>query len=817
MKKFKNFIICFILIIPIFLFGCKNPFGGNSLGNTSTGSSVESEATPGQKDDSTPKQEEEEEVVPTYYDPTHDEEGKYSSITDAFSSTKLVYKPSDSISNASEVRLTIEQAAKIFLARAVAEYGVGNVNITRAALRTEDNPIYVKPFNTLTENTLYNVGLTTSVANYPDLVMDNFANYMVNAKKMFRINAKTEENAATEKYYAIISTTEFATLPFKIVYKEAAEIAIGQNRAAGYYIEAASGVEVNGILKFEDYFGEDITMSSIEPLSGISSQFSVIATSSGGHTSYHIFIFDKPAFTNDFANNLKKLVDTHIDGVRKNLEGVSGDDEYGYTFDWREWNKTINAITYLPEEYVKAYVDLYGQEFAVDIAALQMFGMNKSREIAVPAVSAPSAYHSSDMLEFYRDAIDDASTSGPIYQKFMEFSSLNIDHNGFTTYEADVIAEFFMEKYIGDRVIDADEARYTSNTIGTPKQNEVKSFNSNEAVEDGNTILKYRKLITDYNNFATRASSKNDIFDSINYSDTVLADVEGATDFLKYGTKYDSRSNLFKNYTNTSYASVYYMQSAYDVGVTVEYIDVDTDYLMNVSFNEDIAAVDAAADEDEEDVEEDEELEGEEDGAEAVFDPYLKGKVQSIVLMPDKAVEVHYIELLIEPDIALLNLAQEESIKVKPVMRYCKGGVVYVCDNLLIDGAYELDLKALLDEGKYVADASSIIYGSGDFFTFVDPSNNKKSDLILSPGQFTNRTPTNPRKLNIFQVGKEKVENSPHFKVSEYSHGKGVTYVYNDVSTDFIEISFVVTLNGSNYSGTYGLGVMLGDIYGKVL
>ncbi len=812
MKKFKNFIICFILIIPLFLFGCKNPFGENSLGSTSTDSSIESEATPGQKGDSETKKEEEEEVVPTYYDPTHDEEGKYSSITDAFSSTKLVYKPTDSVGNASEIRLTIEQASKTFLARAVAEYGVGNVNITRVATGSEANPVYVKPFNTLTENTLFNVGLTPSVANYTDLVMDNFANYMVNAKKIFRRNIKTEDNAATEKYYAIISTTDFGnTLPFSVKYLEAAEIEIGKNRAAGYYLVPASGVVLMGTLKFEDYFNEDITISAISDVSGISSQFSIVATNSGGHTSYHILVFDKPAFTNDFANNLKKLVDTHIDGVRKNLEGISGDDEYGYDLNWREWDKTIDAITYNPEEYVDKYLDTYAKEFAVDVAALQLFGINKDGEISIPNIDAPKQYHSSDMEEFYIDA----SSSNSIYESFMEFSSLNIDHNGFTSYEADAIAEFFIKKYIGKRVIEADENRYTSNTIGTPKQNEVKSFNSNEAVEDGNTILKYRKLITDYNNFATRASSKNDIFDSINYSDTVLGDVEGASDFLKYGTKYDSRSSLFKNYTNTAYASVYYMQSAYNVGVAVEYIDVDTDYLMNVSFSEDIAAVDAAADE--EDVEEDEELEGEEDETEAIFDPYLKGKVQSIVLMPDQAVEVHYIEILIEPDIALLDLANEESIKVKPVMRYCKDGVVYVCDNLLIDGAYELDLKALLDEGKYVADASSITYGSGDFFTFVDPNNNKASDLILSPGQFTNRTQTSPRKLNIFQVGKEKVENSPHFKVSEYSNGKGVTYVYNDVSTDFIEISFVVTLNGANYSGTYGLGVMLGDIYGKVL
>ena len=820
-KKLKNIIVCFLLMVPLILCGCDNPFGtSNSIGNNTQFPEIEQDdPKPGGNSGNNNSSVEDDTTNSTYYDPAYDEEDKYTSITDAFDGVKMIYK-ADSSQDPNNVKLTLDTATKTFLARLVAEYGLGKTNLDVVLDEThiEDANLdtYIEPFDPFTSKILRSVGLIDDVeeVNYTQDVLNKFVDYMLN------INGIVKKTVSS-KTYVILSTSSFNSLnpaPFSVVYNNGEE----DETQEGYYLQASSGITS---LSISSVFGEFSTTQETPTVynnSPIDSQFSVITASDGTNTTKHLFIFDKTGFTNDFTNNIANLFDTHKDGVRKNYMGISGDDDNGYIVDFEPWAKTMiepNKTYISNEEYVRDYVDAYGKSLLVDVSAIMLFGLKDDFSINIPDVNAPTDVYSIDgrpvkLVEFYNDAQkNNASTSTA--DKFIDFCCKYIDHNGFTSYETDMIAEFFINNYIGKTVLDKDETRYAMNTA-VLKQGQTRSFNSNEAVEDGLTIVKYRPLLLNYNNLSARPNSRNDVFDRINYNNTVLNDVLGGDNFLTYmdGTaKYDSRLALFKNYINTTYASGYFMQAGFEVGIKVEYIDVDMDYAMNISFNEDIPYASTLAEEDEDF---DEELG--EDELEATIDTYLCGKLQSIVLIPKRAIEVHYIELFIEPNIHLLDIANDDSITVQPILRYCKDGKIYT-SNILIDGSAKAQLKATIDEdsGVYLADPYSVVYGSGDFFTFTGEDNTTTSSLILSPKTFINNTATPFRKSNLLQAGKQVAEDSPYFKLSEFSNGKGVNYVYNDTSTDFIEISFIVTVNGQNYAGNYGLGVAIADIYGKII
>jgi len=186
--------------------------------------------------------------------------------------------------------------------------------------------------------------------------------------------------------------------------------------------------------------------------------------------------------------------------------------------------------------------------------------------------------------------------------------------------------------------------------------------------------------------------------------------------------------------------------------------------------------------------------------------------------MPNAKVELHFIELLVEPDIELLDYANGETITIQPIMRYHKDGEIY-STNLLIDGSAKAEIGVYKDteSGVYTADPLNVVYGSGTFFNFTKEDGTTTNELILSPDSFVNNTPTVMRKTNLLSMGKETATNSPYFKLSNFSNGKGVNYVYNDMGTSFVEISFIVTVGGRNFEGNYGLGVSVSDIFGKIL
>ncbi len=833
-QRLKRFIASIMLIFPLILCGCANPFTTtNFVGNSdsdidftpeqeSAGGVDNTGGNDGGTDEPTDPN------AGMYYDPTNDDADTYPTITDSFRNTKLIYKP-DATVNSAEIKNFLYNPsgldiAEAFLTRAVSEYGVGQVDYATAISGVPSGTKTITPFNAVISDTLVRAGLITAAE-------QNQYNATTLEKLVYSIrNCKI--------YYKTVATG--SETPFVLMCNDTYDLEVGLpltiSYNAGVYTLSCSNIR--DMVLYKPY----AAINNSGPLWQYVELTNTTCTITPGFyfvkvgTKTFILSFGQ-TFIDSLESNLMMVLDSHEDGVRYNVENVSAQAAKNgvtpYTVSYKSWTKTLDLNnTNSGNDLLRDYINTHTQQLSVDFASVLLFGLNETYGINFPDVEVSYGGYTGKVASFYSTASSNAD-------RYLNFCATYIDHVGLTNYEVDMLAEFFLHNYIGDTVLALDQARFTHMTDNEVKEHEIKTFNSNEAVlNNSGTIVKFRQLIADYNNITTRAISKNNVFDSINYvtddsGTTIPKDNTVSNQFIKYDTRHDSRSTMFKNYTNTIYASLNFVKATlgYEVDVNVEILNVYTDYLMNVSFNNDFDEngniVVKEDEEEEEDSGDDEDLgdegegEGEEDlNSNKILDRDLCGKVQSIVFMPTQSVEVHYLELLVEPDLEALNYVGGEKIVVRPIMRYCTGGKVYTCTNLLINGAGEAELTAFYDSDDkcYTTDPVNVVYGSGDFFKFYDENGKLAADIkAITLGQFVDNEPTDVRYNQIFSANKVSAHDIGHFTVSPFANGKGVNYVYNDTSTDFLEISFLVSVDGSNFANNYGLGVSISDIYGKVL
>ncbi len=771
--------------MPMLLSGCDNPFNnGNSIGTGSGFDQVNpGNPTPGGSGSSggsnSGGSNEEVVVTPTMYNPYNYEkkDNPFDEIGDSIGYVKSIYKKSAGSLSSGEIttrRNAYTAAAEQILTRLAGEYGITD------GLQT------INPLSNVSKTTFRSVGLLSSGYTATQSDMDAVADAFMTAQYI-----KTSSIAGSMQY-AMVSTSSFPSNPIVLNYSE-----------------GKVTLNTSGISKLELVFANG---SGIKDLSEVKIGYEINDTDAfykitlTGNPAKVVYLIYSNTFINNFGTNYKRILDTHRDSIRYNIvslndSAVSASDTL-YSLTTKSWAMTVNAsanVTNYLSEFKK-----HSKTVGIELASVMTFGLNDDAELSLPTSSA-GAYYSGNIDEFY----EAAKANTGLYDSYMNFCVSYIEHSGFVPYEADAISEYLAKCIIGAEVLSLDETRYTQNAfINTTDI--TKTFNSNEEGLNSDDQVIYRKLIADYNNTKTRAFEKNSVFKTINYAKTIT-DYAGAASGSQYVIdgvyKSDSRNALFKNYYNTMYSACYGIVTDVAEDISLMSCDIDYSYLQNVTISEE------GEDEEEEDTGE----EGEEEEENYILDTELRGKLQSMIIFPMKAMDIRYMEIGVEA-----VLADGDKLEISLDLRYHKGGQVYYVEDAFVPdggGVAELTSEENVINFEF---CSAMEIGNG--LMFKDSSNNLVKEKLLS---FDNCIPKKSRpdlrksKWSLipwghFPDGPGKKDVDSGFTFNPYSSSMGANYVYTDTSYDFIEVCFNVKPKYKNFDTNYQINGKVTSVYGNL-
>lgn len=799
-KGLKTTLISTLLVVPMVFCGCDNPFGsGNSIGSDYEDATIEptnptpsgggSSSSGGSSSEGGSSSTSPEETTKLYNPYDYEDSGNnpFSDITSSIAYIKSVYKKGSTSISSDDIasrKSAYETASGKILERLVKEYGLNTSGFNPTTTSTE-----LAPLSNVGANTFKSLGLckeeyAPTEAEIAQVVLD-----FMNAKY---IEVKT---VASSMQYLILSPKTVTT---------------GMSLPSLSYDTAAGEVKIeSGASALCEVFNSSVNLGILHNLSDTEAFYKVTLKNS----SDYVYLIYNNTFINKFGDNYDKIVDTHYNGIRFNKVSLdesttSGSKRYNLVSkSWKicENNTSLESITD-PGTFETAFTTAFKKRITVELASVMTFGVNDDRELKLPTSTVGEGYgYTGSIKDFYEATVANMDS---YYDNYLKFCFTYIEHNGFVAYEADAIAEYFAQVIIGKDVLGLEVNRFSSGLVGNNYQ---KNFNSNEKVVV-NGVTTVRKLISNYNNTNVRAladtvtDKKTEVFKSINYNTTESTLVSHtASDTLSYiangaEIKTDERLVLFKNYLNTMYSSCYSLVSNSLDDISLEYCDIDYEYLQNVTIIEEST--------------EDEEEGDEEDSDEEsyILDTYMAGKLQSIIIFPKEAIDIRYLSIGLE---AILN--EGDSIEVSVDLRYCYNGTVYYAESAFAPegGEAKLDSDENILYFEYCSGyGKNGEVGGGPMFKTSDGSMVKEK--LLSLKNYATTTPDLRKKKPLIgsQVGR-KNSTSGEFTYNNFASSMGANYCYNATTKDYIEICFNITPKYSNFDTNYKLNAKVTSIYGQ--
>ena len=431
----------------------------------------------------------------------------------------------------------------------------------------------------------------------------------------------------------------------------------------------------------------------------------------------------------------EKLLDSHFNGINRTVTSVGEEQSGGITIRKEKWEWSLEEWS--TSTFLEAYLEKYKNRLAAEIGKIIAYGEN------APTGSAASLYSS---------ATADGASESTVTQ-FLENCVLKIDHIGISETEAELVADFIVENIIG-----IDDNRFSGGGSSG-------KFEANEIADN-------LKRITVYFDEET---------DELKYSNKVVTD-ESCTSNEENGF---SRKALFKNYYNTTMASLERTRLVYPEIPIVDYVDIayDSDSNSVVSPDEDEPA---------------------------------NGKVQSIVITNTNSsdLQIAGISFMIssvhnpeKPDYTW----DIDTLDISIYANYYHDGKLekFSLDNLYLskeepNSDNTIDSKyGTLDERTYN------IYDNDDSPAFVG------KNLVLSKNTNTELDTHDWAGSGSGIIDMKNSVNDKTFKnFKSVNYGSGSISTYNG-GGDYLEICFVVSSNDVDLSDFYSYSIVATAIYGK--
>ncbi|MDR0850636.1 MAG: hypothetical protein LBN07_04135 [Christensenellaceae bacterium] len=560
-------------------------------------------------------------------------------------------------------------------------------------------------------------------------------------------------------------------------------------------------------------------------------------------------------------------IDTHSDAIRTdNGTGWLWNDLSALSSLMSSAGSVVGAED---ELFLQALIMTYKEKLKVEILRIMVFGDQPipSGEIVVRLREMPFWWWN-EYQELTFNPLQDYNTiityGGMIWNpissqmvlnplatvamdRFLNFASIYLDHWGLSVGEADALAEYIMSEVIGDSLIAADDAKILPN--GTTDAGTV-TYNTNEAVFNGNTIVKYRELIEGYSPIDLRAGLEdggyNDVFSKIKFAAVSTDYYPGLGDTpLAYNGKYDKSMPEFKNYRTTVYAVMHQIkqQERFMSRGILEYLDVGTYY---------INGPEMFGGEEEIDLETDEEGDWGFGEFDITPDPYITGRMQSIIIMPNTAFDLSYVGLGIMPTTKPLTYPQPQYSYLEPAQHndeYMITGDVSVYPNLdklkinTIFRYHQWDpLAGTMTVYECLAPVVNMFVtidewgiSPGDIWDvefdittlqFLSPDGQllDNNNFTVTLDQFAGPGMNGEGGYDLYtenigfgrqSIGTEVFDD--FFEESKYSTGTRPGYVSNYTGFSYFEIAFSAELNGRPYDFMYGLQIMITQICGNLV
>lgn len=536
-------------------------------------------------------------------------------------------------------------------------------------------------------------------------------------------------------------------------------------------------------------------------------------------------------------------IDTHADAIRVD--------------NWL-WNdlSVLDEVEDEPgvdknDRYLYAWLVKYKDMLKADILRIMVFGdLDIPSDEIVVKLKSEEGYEefTYNPLQEYTTIINNGGGLIPnplvvaAMDRFLDFAAIYLDHWGLSAGEADGIAEYIMSNIIGADLIEADDQKILPG--GTTIEGTV-TYNTNQAVFNGDTIVKYRKLIDGYSEIDLRAGLEeggyNDVFSKIRFATETLDYYDN--DAISYDGNFDKSMPGFKNYRTTVYAVMHQIKQKekFRSRGILEYLDVSTGYMNGP---DDMWGEDS--DEDNEDGTNEFDI-GDFGEFDINPDPYITGRMQSIILMPNTAFELSYIGLGLMPTTKPVTYPQPQYSYLEPAE--------YDEEDMWGEGEYEnadkLKINSIFryhkwDEGsnamtvyECIAPVSEIFVvvdewglGPGDIWEvefditvlqFISPdgqlldNNNFAIELDEFAGHGANEDGEYDFYSENIGVGREVItpdEFDEYFEENEYSTGARPSYVSEYTGFSYFEIAFSAELNGRPYDFMYGLQIVVSQICG---
>jgi len=424
------------------------------------------------------------------------------------------------------------------------------------------------------------------------------------------------------------------------------------------------------------------------------------------------------------------LLDTHFNGINRTVTSVGGESG-GIAISKETWKWKLEEWS--TSTFLEAYLEKYKNRLAAEIGKIIAYGDN------APSGNAASLYSS---------ATSEGASESTVEQ-FLDDCVLKIDHIGISESEAELITNFIMEEVIG-----IDDNQFSSSGGSSGK------FEANEIADN---IKRITVLFDEETG-------------EMKYNNKVVTDESCASD-IENGFR---RKALFKNYYNTTRASLERTRLVYPEIPIVDYVDI--------SYN---SGNDEALSPDE--------------------DEPANGKIQSVLITNSNSSDLQIAGISFM--IMSVGNWDVDTLDISIYANYCHNGELknFSLDSLCLSkeepsSSNSIDSKyGTLDERTYN------IYDNDDSPAFVG------MNLVLSQNKNSELDTQDWAGAGILS-GDIDMKNSVDDKT--YKNFKSVKYDSGNASTyngdgDYLEICFVVSSSNIDLSDFYSYSIVASAIYGK--
>ncbi len=441
----------------------------------------------------------------------------------------------------------------------------------------------------------------------------------------------------------------------------------------------------------------------------------------------------------------EKLVDTHYNAINRNIKSVDGENgaieikTAKWAWSLEEWETAT---------FLEAYLEEYKGRLAIEMARIIAYGTGEL---------------TGNTKVLYATAIANPKVKA---EEFVEDCVLRIDHIGISSDEADLITDYIVNNVIGEEVYNADKGKYSYSG-----GNDSDKYYANE-IADGTK----RVLVT-----VDEETGK------ITYNNTIVIDETVGSD-IENGFR---RTALFKNYYNTTRASLERTRLVFPEIPIVDYVDV----AFNAN-NEDVFDIS--------------------------YEEPANGKIQSIVITNTNSTDLQIGSLSF-----MITSVHDESkanwtvdtLDIYIYANYYHNGEF---QQFSLDSMYLSKLEPTSENG-IGSDYGTLIEKTYNIYDTDDSPAFIGKELVLSPNTHTELDTEDWGGLKDNLLGgnnagdidkKNSVTENTFKNFKSVNYGFGNSAAYNG-GGDYLEICFVVDGKDATLLDYYNYSIVTTAIYGK--